>query len=163
MAGRREDGRGAVPDGRDLRVAVAVSRFNDRITRRLLQGARDGLARCGVTEERIDVEWTPGAWELPILAQSLARTGRYHAIVCLGCVIRGETTHDRMIGVGTMTGLARVALDEQVPVTLGVLTVHTMAQAEDRSGGAHGNKGEDAAVAAVEMAVLLWRVRGGRV
>ena len=160
MAGRREDeGR---PDARDLRVAVAVSRFNDRITRRLLQGARDALARCGVSEERIDVEWTPGAWELPVLAQSLARTGRYDAIVCLGCVIRGETTHDRMIGVGTTMGLARVALDAQVPVTLGVLTVHTMAQAEDRSGGAHGNKGEDAALAAVEMAVLLRRVRGGR-
>jgi 6,7-dimethyl-8-ribityllumazine synthase len=159
MAGRREaEGR---PDGRDLRVAVAVSRFNDRITRRLLQGARAGLARCGVSEERIDVEWSPGAWELPVLAQSLARTGRYDAIVCLGCVIRGETTHDRMIGVGTMTGLARVALDEQVPVTLGVLTVQTMAQAEERSGGAHGNKGEDAALAAVEMAALLRRVRGG--
>jgi 6,7-dimethyl-8-ribityllumazine synthase len=162
MVGRCEDERGAVPDGRDLRVAVAVSRFNDRITRRLLQGARHGLARCGVSEERIDVEWAPGAWELPVLAQSLARTGRYDAIVCLGCVIRGETTHDRMIGVGTMTGLARVALDEQVPVTLGVLTVHTMDQAEDRSGGPHGNKGEDAALAAVEMAVLLRRVRGGR-
>ena len=146
-------------NGRDLRIAVAVSRFNDRITRRLLRGARDALARCGVAEERIDVEWTPGAWELPILAQSLARTGRYDAIVCLGCVIRGETTHDRIIGLGAMTGLARVALDERVPVTLGVLTVHTIAQAEDRSGGAHGNKGEDAALAAVEMALLLRRVR----
>jgi len=167
MAGRREDESGAAtpaaarPDGRGLRVAVAVSRFNERITRRLLQGARDGLARCGVSEEQVDVEWTPGAWELPILAQSLARTGRYDAIVCLGCVIRGETTHDRIIGLGAMTGLARVALDERVPVTLGVLTVHTLAQAEERSGGAHGNKGEDAALAAVEMAALLRRVRGG--
>ena len=151
-----------MPAGSGLRVAIAVSRFNESITRRLLAGAREAFTRCGVPEEQIDVEWTPGAWELPILAQSLARTGRYDAIVCLGCVVRGETTHDRIIGLGTMTGLARVALDEQVPVTLGVLTVQTMAQAEERSGGAHGNKGEDAALAAVEMAVLLRRVRETR-
>ncbi len=165
MADRRDGGgtgAGGTPDGRDLRVAVAVGRFNERITRRLLQGARDGLARCSVPEAQTDVEWTPGAWELPVLAQSLARTGRYDAIVCLGCVIRGETTHDRIIGLGVATGLARVALDEQIPVTLGVLTVQTMAQAEERSGGAHGNKGEDAALAAVEMAALLRRVRGGK-
>lgn len=165
MADRRDDGgtgAGGTPDGRDLCVAVAVGRFNERITRRLLQGACDGLARCGVPEAQIDVEWTPGAWELPVLAQSLARTGRYDAIVCLGCVIRGETTHDRIIGLGVATGLARVALDEQIPVTLGVLTVQTMTQAEERSGGAHGNKGEDAALAAVEMAALLRRVRGGK-
>ncbi|HLW49267.1 MAG TPA: 6,7-dimethyl-8-ribityllumazine synthase [bacterium] len=152
--------RGA-PDGRGVRVAVAVSRFNERITRRLLAGAHEAFARCGVPESQVDVEWTPGAWELPILAQSLARTGRYDAVVCLGCVIRGETTHDRIIGLGAMTGLARVALDERVPVTLGLLTVHTMTQAEDRSGGAHGNKGEDAALAAIEMAVALRRIRGG--
>jgi 6,7-dimethyl-8-ribityllumazine synthase len=158
---RGEDARRPSPDGRGLRVAVAVSRFNERITRRLLAGARDAFARCGVPESHVDVEWTPGAWELPILAQALARTGRYDAIVCLGCVIRGETTHDRIIGLGAMTGLARVALDERVPVTLGVLTVHTMVQAEERSGGAHGNKGEDAAVAAVEMAAALRRVREG--
>lgn len=159
---RRPDGAaGGAPDDRRLRVAVAVSRFNEHITRRLLAGAHEALARCGVPESQVDVEWTPGAWELPVLAQSLARTGRYDAIVCLGCVIRGETSHDRIVGFGTMTGLARVALDERVPVTLGVLTVQTMAQAEERSGGAHGNKGEDAALAAVEMAALLRRVRGG--
>lgn len=166
MADRRDGGgtgAGGMPDGHGLRVAVAVGRFNERITRRLLQGARDGLARCGVAEARIDVEWTPGAWELPLLAQSLARTRRYDAIVCLGCVIRGETTHDRVIGLGVATGLARVALDERIPVTLGVLTVQTTAQAEERSGGAHGNKGEDAALAAVEMAALLRRVGGGTV
>jgi 6,7-dimethyl-8-ribityllumazine synthase len=179
VAGRRDDeggaadrrppgGRRVPPDGASLahaagsglRLAVAVSRFNERITRRLLAGAQEALARCGVAESHVDVEWTPGAWELPILAQTLARTGRYDAIVCLGCVIRGETTHDRIVGLGAMTGLARVALDERVPVTLGVLTVQTMAQAEERSGGAHGNKGEDAALAAVEMAALLRRVRG---
>jgi 6,7-dimethyl-8-ribityllumazine synthase len=144
-----------------LRIAVAASRFNERITQRLLRGARDALARCGVPAEQVDVEWAPGAWELPLLAQALARTGRYDAIVCLGCVIRGETTHDRIVGLGATSGLARVALDEQMPVTLGVLTVQTMVQAEERSGGAHGNKGEDAAVAAVEMALALRRVRGG--
>ena len=159
MAGR-SDKRRAVPDGRGMRIAVAVSRFNARITRRLLRGAQAALVRCGVAEERVEVAWTPGAWELPILAQGLARTGRYDAIVCLGCVIRGETAHDRMIGFGATTGLARVALDERVPVTLGVLTVRTLEQAEARSGGDHGNKGEDAALAAVEMAALLRRVRG---
>jgi 6,7-dimethyl-8-ribityllumazine synthase len=159
VAGRRDDGEGTAHRG--LRVAVAVSRFNERITRRLLAGAQEAFARCGVPESQVDVEWTPGAWELPVLVQSLARTGRYDAIVCLGCVIRGETTHDRIIGIGAMMGLSRVALDERVPVTLGVLTVQTMAQAEDRSGGAHGNKGEDAALAAIEMAGLLRRVRGG--
>jgi 6,7-dimethyl-8-ribityllumazine synthase len=148
--------------GAGLRIAIAVSRFNERITRRLLRGARDALARAGVREEQIDVEWTPGAWELPVAVQALARSGRYDAVVCLGCVVRGETMHDRVIGLGVMTGLARVALDEQLPVTLGVLTVETMAQAEERSGGAHGNKGEDAALAAVETAALLRRVRSRR-
>jgi len=159
--GRAKDGR-AVPDGRDVRVAIAASRFNQRITERLLAGAREALGRCGIEwMPARDLVWAPGVWELPVLAQTLARTGRYDAIVCLGCVVRGETMHDRIVALGAMTGLTRVALDERLPVTLGVLTVKTMEQAEARSGGTHGNKGEDAVLAAVEMALLLREVRGG--
>ncbi len=142
-------------DGAGLRIAVVVSRFNEQVTRRLLAGARDALRRCGVGEDAVDVAWAPGAFDLPIVAQALAASGRYHAVVCLGCVIRGETAHDRYVALGATVGLTRVALDARVPVTFGVLTTETLAQAEDRSGGAHGNKGEDAVLAAVELANTL--------
>jgi len=147
------------PDGTGLRVAIAVSRFNEHITRRLLDGARNALRRCGVAENAVDVAWAPGAFDLPVIAQAMAQSGRYHAVVCLGCVIRGETTHDRHVALGATVGLSRVALDAHLPVTLGVLTTETLAQAEDRSGGAHGNKGEDAALAAVELANTLRLLR----
>ncbi|HET7264438.1 MAG TPA: 6,7-dimethyl-8-ribityllumazine synthase [bacterium] len=160
-AGGRADRTGAAPDGRGLRLGIVVSRFNEHITSRLLAGAQQAIARCGIERPPAgDVVWVPGTWELPIAAQALARSARYDAIVCLGCVIRGETTHDRMIALGAATGLARVALDERIPVTLGVLTVQTVAQAEARSGGARGNKGEDAVFAAVEMARTLRSMRG---
>lgn len=149
-------------DGSGLRIAIAVSRFNENVTRRLLQGARDALRKCGVPEESVDVTWAPGAFELPVVAQAQARSGRYDAVVCLGCVIQGETTHDRYITLGATVGLARVALDASLPVTFGVLTTETLEQAEARSGGSHGNKGEDAALAAVEMANILRRLREDR-
>ena len=154
--------------GAGLRVAIAVSRFNEHITRRLLAGARDALRRCGVDEGAVGVAWAPGAFDLPVLAQAFAQSGRYDAVVCLGCVIRGDTAHDRYIALGAAVGLGRVALDAKLPVTFGVLTTDTLAQAEDRSGGAHGNKGEDAALAAVELANALRGIaddasaRGGR-
>lgn len=141
--------------GSGLRVAIAVSRFNEHITRRLLAGARDALRRCGVDDDAVAVAWAPGAFDLPVLAQACARSGRYDAVICLGCVIRGDTAHDRYIALGAAVGLGRVALDAQLPVTFGVLTTDTLAQAEERSGGAHGNKGEDAALAAVELANAL--------
>lgn len=146
-------------DGAGLRVAVVVSRFNEHVTRRLLQGACDALRRCGVPDEAVSVAWVPGALELPVIAQAFAKSGRYDAIVCLGCVIRGETPHDQYVAMGALTGVVRVALDHGLPVTFGVLTTHTVQQAEARSGGAHGNKGEDAALAAVEVATLLRRLR----
>ncbi len=149
-------------DGSGLRIAIAVSRFNENVTRRLLEGARDVLRKCGVPEESVDVAWAPGAFELPVVAQALARSGRYDAVVCLGCVIRGETAHDRYITLGATVGLARVALDASLPVTFGVLTTETLEQAEARSGGSHGNKGEDAALAAVEMANLVRQLKEGR-
>ncbi len=148
-------------EGAGLRVAIAVSRFNESVTRRLLAGAREALRRCGVADEAVEVAWAPGAYDLPVIAQALARTGRYDAIVCLGCVIRGETTHDRFVAMGAAVGLGRVALDAGLPVTFGVLTTETLAQADARSGGAHGNKGEDAALAAVEMANALRRINTG--
>jgi 6,7-dimethyl-8-ribityllumazine synthase len=147
-------------DGAGLRVAIVVSRFNETITRRLLHGAQEALRRCGVADGAVDVAWAPGTFDLPVVAQTLARSGRYDALVCLGCVIRGETTHDRYVALGAATGLVRVALDAALPVTFGVLTTQTLAQAEERSGGAHGNKGEEAALAAVEMATLLRQIEG---
>lgn len=146
-------------DGADLRVAVVVSRFNEHVTRRLLQGACDALRRCGVPDEAVDVAWVPGALELPVIAQAFARSGKYDAIVCLGCVIRGETPHDRYVAMGALTGVMRVSLDSGLPVTFGVLTTQNLQQAEARSGGTHGNKGEDAALAAVEVATLLRRLK----
>ena len=145
--------------GAGLRVAVAVSRFNEQITRRLLSGALGALRTCGVPEDQVDVAWAPGAYDLPVVAQTLARSGRYDALVCLGCVIRGETTHDRYVALGATTGLMQVSLEAALPVTFGVLTTQTLEQAEARSGGAHGNKGEDAALAAVELANLLRQIR----
>ena len=146
-------------DGAGLRIAVAVSRFNEGVTRRLLEGALGALRKCRVAEDAVDVAWTPGAYDLPVVAQALVRSGRYDAVVCLGCVIRGETTHDRYVALGAATGLLQVSLESSLPVTFGVLTTQTLEQAEARSGGAHGNKGEDAALAAVELVNLLRRIR----
>jgi len=145
--------------GAGLRVAVAVGRFNEQITRRLLNGALGALRTCGVPEDQVDVAWVPGAYDLPVVAQTLARSGRYDALVCLGCVIRGETTHDRYVALAATTGLMQVSLETALPVTFGVLTTQTLEQAEARSGGTHGNKGEDAALAAVELANLLRQIR----
>jgi 6,7-dimethyl-8-ribityllumazine synthase len=139
-----------------------VSRFNESVTRRLLRGALAALARCGVPEESVDVAWAPGAFDLPVVAQALARSGRYDAVVCLGCVIRGDTTHDRYVALGAATGLAQISLESSLPVTFGVLTTQTLEQAEARSGGAHGNKGEDAALAAIELASVLRQIRDRR-
>jgi 6,7-dimethyl-8-ribityllumazine synthase len=149
-------------DGAGLRVAIAVSRFNEHVTLKLLAGARDALRRCGVADDAVAVAWAPGAYDLPVVAQALARTGRFDAIVCLGCVIRGETAHDRYVAAGAALGLSRVALDASLPVTFGILTTETLAQAEARSGGGHGNKGEDAALAAVELANTLQGIRTAR-
>lgn len=149
-------------DGAGFRIAVAVSRFNEHVTSRLLQGALGALRKHGVAEDSVDVVWTPGAYDLPVAAQSLARSGRYDAIVCLGCVIRGETTHDRYVALAATTGLTQVSLESSLPVTFGVLTTQTMEQAEARSGGTHGNKGEDAALAAIEMVSVLRHINERR-
>lgn len=147
--------RGEKLDGSGLRVAIIVSRFNDHITSRLLAGARDALRKHGVRDSDVTEVWVPGAWELPLTAQALARTGRYDALVALGCVVRGETTHHIHVGGESARGLAQVSLQTSVPIGFGVLTTDTVEQAVARAGGDHGNKGEDAAIAALEMVMLL--------
>lgn len=146
------------PEGRGRRVAVVVARFNQTVTQRLLDGALDGLVRHGVAFDDIDVAWVPGAWELPSAARRLLGSDRYTALVALGAVIRGETPHFDYVAGEASRGLAQVSAEFDVPVGFGVLTCDTMQQADDRAGGAHGNKGWDAALAALEMADLFDRL-----
>ncbi|MBK5229502.1 MAG: 6,7-dimethyl-8-ribityllumazine synthase [Actinobacteria bacterium] len=142
-------------DARDLRVAVVVSRFNETISKRLLDGAIDSLLRHGASEDNLSVTWVPGAYELPLAADRVASSGTVDAVVCLGAVIRGETAHFEYVAGGAASGIAEVTLRTGVPVTFGVLTTESSEQAEDRAGGKMGNKGAEAALAAVEMANLL--------
>ena len=141
--------------GDGLRIGIVVSRFNDTITRRLLEGAHDALVRHGVADDDITVAWVPGAVEIPVVAQSLARSGSYDAIVTLGAVIRGATSHYESVCSMVASGVGRVALDSSVPVIFGVLTTDTIEQALERSGTKAGNKGAEAAAAAIEMASLM--------
>jgi 6,7-dimethyl-8-ribityllumazine synthase len=146
-------------NGAGLRIAVVVSRFNESITSRLLDGAREALARHDVRDEDVDVAWVPGAFELPLAALELAESRRYDAVVCLGAVIRGETPHFEYVAGEAARGVAQVARDTGVPVVFGVITPDTMEQAEARAGGKKGNKGQDAALSAIEMANLLRQLR----
>ena len=142
-------------DASGLRFALVVSRFNELVTSRLLGGARDVLLRHNATEEHLAEVWVPGAWELPLAAKALAKSGRYDAIIAMGCVIRGQTSHHIHIGGEAARGLARVSLDSNVPVGFGVLTTDTLEQAIERAGSKGGNKGADAALSALEMVNLL--------
>lgn len=144
----------ATPDGAGRRVAVIASRFNEEITRKLADGAMETLVARGVSFDDIDLIWVPGAWELPLAARAAATTDRYDAIVAVGAVIRGETSHYDIIANEASRGLAEVGREFEIPVGFGLLTCEDDAQAEARSGGAHGNKGSDAALAALEMADL---------
>jgi 6,7-dimethyl-8-ribityllumazine synthase len=142
-------------ESRGRRFAVAVSRFNEVVTGPLLEGAVAAFRRHGVADEDMEVAWTPGAFELPLAAQRLANSGQFDAVVCLGAVIRGETAHFDFVAGQCAAGIQRAALDTGVPCVFGVLTTDTLAQALDRAGGKHGNKGWEAATAAIEMAGLL--------
>jgi 6,7-dimethyl-8-ribityllumazine synthase len=138
------------------RFAVVVSRFNSFITQRLLDGALDALARHGVdVDTRVDVVWAPGSFEIPIVCQKLARSGRYQAVIALGCVIRGGTPHFDYVAAEVSKGVAAVSLETGVPVAFGVLTTDNVEQAVDRAGTKMGNKGAEAALSALEMANLL--------
>jgi len=147
-------------DATGLKIALIVSRFNEFITSRLQAGARDALLRHGAAPDNITEVWVPGAWELPVAAKALAQTGRYDALVCLGCVIRGETTHHLHVGGEAARGIAQVSLETGVPIGFGLLTTDTLEQAVERAGSKGGNKGADAALAAVEMVNLLREIGG---
>jgi 6,7-dimethyl-8-ribityllumazine synthase len=132
-----------------------AARFNEFITGKLVSGAIDALVRHGADAEKITQVWIPGAFEIPLAAQKLARSGDYDAILCVGCVIRGQTPHFDYVAGEAAKGVAQVALSTGVPISFGVITSDTLEQAIDRAGGKVGNKGADAAVAAIEMANLL--------
>ena len=142
-------------NGQGLRVAVVVSRFNEIVTRQLLSGAVDTLTRHGVADNDISVVWVPGAFELPVAAMTLAKTGRYDSVICLGAVIRGETGHYDMVAGNASRGINQVGVETGVPTIFGVLTTENMDQAINRSGGKAGNLGSSAAVTAIETARLI--------
>lgn len=135
--------------------AVIVSRFNDLITKRLLEGATDTLRRHGVPEADITCVMVPGAFEIPLVADQLARSGKYRAVICLGAVIQGQTSHHEYINHQVAAGILQASLASRVPVTFGVLTCESMEQALDRAGGKAGNKGHEAALAAIELVSVL--------
>ena len=149
----RYEGKLVAPDG--ARFAIVVSRFNEFITTKLLDGAMDMLTRHGVASKDVDVAWCPGCFEVPLLTQKLASTGKYAAVVCLGAVIRGGTDHHEYIASEAAKGVAQAGLSTSVPCIFGVLTCDTIEQAIERAGTKAGNKGADAASAAIEMANLV--------
>ena len=149
-----------VPAGAGRRFAVVASRFNETVTHKLVDGAVDALLRHGAVFDDVDVVWVPGAWELPAAARYLLATERYHALVAVGAVIRGETPHFEYVAGEAARGLADASAEFDTPVGFGLLTCDTMAQAEARAGGEHGNKGWDAALAALEMTDLFDRLDG---
>lgn len=146
------------PVGSGRRVAIVVARFHHQVTGKLLDGALAGLRALGVDDDAVDVAWVPGAFEVPLVAKRMATTGAYDAVICLGAVVRGETAHFDLIAREAARGTAEVARETGIPVIFEVLATDTLAQAEARAGGAHGNKGWDAAEAALEMADLLDRL-----
>jgi len=142
-------------DGTGLRIALACSRFNGNVTDLLLAGALDELGRRGVAEQDRTVVWVSGAFELPLAAMVAARTGRYDAVICLGAVIRGETSHYDIVSGECAAGVQRVQLEMGLPVVFGVLTTDNLEQALARAGGTHGNKGTEAALTAIEMVSVV--------
>jgi len=141
--------------GKGLKFGLVISRFNEFISKKLLEGAQDALLRHGVKEEDIDIAWTPGSFEIPLVAQKLAQTKKYDAVICLAAVIRGGTPHFQYIAAEVTKGIAKVGLEAGLPVIYGVITADTLEQAVERAGTKAGNKGFDAAVSAIEMANLV--------
>ena len=142
-------------EARGRRFAVVASRFNDVVVNKLVDGAVSCLRKHGIADEDLDLVWVPGAFELPLAAKRLAETHGYDAVICLGAVIRGETTHYDFVAGEAAAGIRQASLETGVPVIFGVLTTETFEQATDRAGGKHGNKGWDAAMAAMETADVL--------
>ena len=140
------------------RFAIVISRYNEHITGKLLAGAVETLRAAGIADDAIDVAWVPGAWEIPLVAQRMARSQKYAAVLCLGAVIRGETTHDEHINRQVSLSVGQLALETGLPVLFGVLTCNTLEQAIHRAGGNMGNKGVECAEAALEMVRLLGKM-----
>lgn len=145
-----------------LKFAIIVSRFNSLVTQRLLDGAMDALRRHGADENSITIAWTPGSFELPLVAKKFAQTGKYDAVICLGCIIRGDTPHFEYVASETAKGIAQVMLETGVPTVFGVVTADTLEQALERAGAKAGNRGFDAAMTAMEMANLLREIETER-
>ena len=141
--------------GEGLKFAVVISRFNDFITTRLLEGAKDALSRHGVEEKDVSVAWTPGCFEIPLIAKKLAQSGQYDSVICLGAVIRGETPHFEYVASEVTKNISKVGLDTGLPLIYGIITADTLEQAIQRAGTKEGNKGFLAAISAIEMANLL--------
>lgn len=141
--------------GKGLKFGLVISRFNEFFSKKMLEGAVDALLRHGVNEDDIEQAWTPGSFELPLVAQKMAQTKKYDAVICLGAVIRGSTPHFDFVSAEVTKGIARVNLDTGVPVIYGVITTDTLEQAIERSGSKAGNRGFNAAVSAIEMANLV--------
>lgn len=146
--------------GQGLRFGIVVSRFNEFITGKLLSGAQDALNRHGVSEDAVEIAWVPGAFEIPLVADRMAASGRYDAVIALGAVIRGATAHFDYVAGEVAKGVSSAALKNGVPVIFGVITVDTIEQAIERAGTKSGNKGWEAAVTAIEMANLLRELKG---
>ena len=142
-------------NGRGLKIGIVAARFNEFIVSKLVSGAEDCLYRHDVAKEDVEVAWVPGAFEIPLVAQAMARTKKYDAIICLGCVIRGATSHYDYVCNEVSKGIAKVSLDENMPVMFGVVTTENIEQAIERAGTKAGNKGYDCAMGALEMVSLL--------
>ena len=145
--------------GKDLKIGIINSRFNEFITSKLLSGAEDCLLRHDVSPENIEIVWVPGAFEIPLVAQKMAKSGKYDAIICLGCVIRGATSHYDYVCSEVSKGIAKVSLDSELPVIFGIVTTENIEQAIERAGTKAGNKGYDCALSAIEMVNLDKKLR----
>jgi len=146
-------------DGKGMRVGIVCSRFNEFIVNALLEGAQRGLAASGVSEQDVDVAWVPGAFEIPIATKAMAISGRYDTLITLGAVIRGETAHFEYVAGPVADSIAQIQLETGMPIGFAVLTVENVEQAVERSGPGAGNKGEEAAIGAIEMANVLKALR----
>lgn len=150
---------GDIPDGKDYKIGIVVAKWNRPITESLLNGCLDTLKEHGVKEDNIHVTWVPGSFELPYGANALDQREKLHALICLGCVIKGETPHNEYINQSVASALMQLGLMRQKPFIFGLLTPNTQEQAEDRAGGKHGNKGTEAAVTALEMISLSKKLK----
>jgi 6,7-dimethyl-8-ribityllumazine synthase len=144
--------------GENINIGIVASRFNEFIVKRLFEGAIDGLVRHGVPEDNITAAWVPGAFEIPLVAEKMAQSGNYDAVICVGAVIRGETSHYECVCNEVSKGIAYATFESKIPVIFGVLTTENIAQAVERAGSKSGNKGYDAALSAIEMVNLMRQI-----